>query len=309
MFPGMVRPCGRGFPATGWRLSVALGSIHGRLLLSSFRDILRDAIVLAGAFGIAWLCGPELVRDSLMSADNTKDTAVWIIITLAALGGVLVVVFVAHLLFIAPYRLWMEAKGASRSLGQDEEVNRSVSEGAYQSANASLQSAQAENRQLRAELASAIEHRNSAARIMRLNLASRDVKEWIEGYRQAEEKVRNYISDGNFNQTMGNTFSTWYDVIKPAIGQMDLIRGDFRRVMNDLLGEDFDFYATPSLTNNPYSVNPPNIDRLPRDEFKYEYKRAWERIRRTEEKIKELPRKLEIAIKREEQKIARSDQA
>ena len=78
----------------------------------SFKEVVRNGVIVAATLTVAFVVGPTLVKDRLMSADNTQDTVAWTLIALAALGALLVAVFVVHFLFITPYRLWREARDA-----------------------------------------------------------------------------------------------------------------------------------------------------------------------------------------------------
>lgn len=88
----------------------------------SVRDIIRDLCVLALTFGLAFWLNSTLVRDQLMSNDNTKDTLIWALIALLALIGAFAGVFVFHALLLTPYRVWREAHALATNLQKSPEI-------------------------------------------------------------------------------------------------------------------------------------------------------------------------------------------
>lgn len=93
-----VKQLGRTALRDSWRFIVPHNLIEG----------LRSVTLTAAPFVVSFLIGPELVRGNLMSPDNVKDTLAWLVLGLAGLGSLWVAVFLIHLLFITPYRLWRE---------------------------------------------------------------------------------------------------------------------------------------------------------------------------------------------------------
>ena len=276
----------------------------GAVVVFEAAEIIRNAAIVIIAFVIAYFFGPALVRGKLMSNDNTQDTLAWTIIVVIAVASIFLIVFLVHLLFITPYKMWQKATDAKTepTLPDDGRQESSLIEN-LSAENTSLKITIAA---LKEELENTLEFRRAASKIITLKEAADRLLERLEKYDEVAGRLKRQFETGNFDPKVGMPNEFWYRGVKWTIDELDGMRRGIREIMTEHLGQDFDFDANPKLERNPFSIHPPYIDKLPLEEFKHEYRRAWERLLRAQPVIEGLPKKFRDAIAEEERKITGS---
>lgn len=144
--------------------------------------------------------------------------------------------------------------------------------------------------------------RKATARVEQLSRDLNDAERISVQHSNIAAKMTNLVATARFSD-MDNPHGEWYDGIVQLNADMEMLRHHVNDLIKRLYGNTIDFSSTPITDDNPYSVSPPNIDRLPEEKFKYDYRRFYERLERANSVINNLPKNIKLEIDIEKRRI------
>ena len=122
-------------------------------------------------------------------------------------------------------------------------------------------------------------------------------------HRQLAEKMIDTAISGSFEEKNIMPYNNWYEGIKDYNDRLMAIRMEVGEILERNFREMVDFMATPNFDDNPHRVDAPGVSRLPREEFKHDYRKYYERLKRAAPIVDGLPNRLRAEIEKERQQI------